>query len=236
MTPSQAEKLRKHVIVALDLDNRQDALALVESLFPMIDKFKIGSRMFTAFGPELINDIGRIGASVFLDLKYHDIPSVVGRACAVAAEHEHVFLLTVHALGGARMVAEAVAGAARNPNLKVIAVTALTSHSAGEIHTLGVSLDLEQWAEKLAALATEAGAHGLVCSPHELARLRAVTPSGCIFVTPGIRGAESRSDDQTRVMTAAEALSLGGSYLVIGRPIYAASDPLDAAQRIGATL
>ena len=236
MNSKQAETLRKHVIVALDLDSMEAALELVDRLFPIVNKFKVGSRMFTAFGPALLDAIAKRGASVFLDLKFHDIPSVVEAACASAAAHPGVFLMTIHALGGPRMVSQASDGAAQAGKAKVIAVTALTSHSGTDVHALGVRDSLEDWVEKLAVMATEAGAHGLVCSPHELERLKPLVPQNCVFVTPGIRTDDAASDDQTRVMTAAQAIERGSTYLVIGRPIYGAADPVEALKSIGATL
>ncbi|MEZ4460886.1 MAG: orotidine-5'-phosphate decarboxylase [bacterium] len=236
MNAEQAEKLRKHVIVALDLDTMDDALQLVDRLFPTVDKFKVGSRMFTAFGPALLDAIAKRGASVFLDLKFHDIPSVVQAACASAAQHPSVFLMTIHALGGPRMIAQASEGAGQTGSAKVIAVTALTSHSGTDVHALGVRDSLEDWVERLAVMATEAGAHGLVCSPHELERLKPIVPQNCIFVTPGIRTTDAAADDQTRVMTAAQAIERGSTYLVIGRPVYGAADPVHALEAIGATL
>ncbi len=236
MNPEQAAQLRKHTIVALDVDTQEQALALVDALFPAIDKFKIGSRMFTAFGPSILDAIGKRGASVFLDLKYHDIPSVVGSACAAAANHDAVFMLTVHASGGSHMVASAVEAVKNREGLKVVAVTALTSLGAPEIHSFGVECTLGDWAEKLALLALDADAHGIVCSAQELARLRPILPETTLFVTPGIRAADAVRDDQTRTMSAREALDLGSSYLVIGRPVYQAADPLLAIQKIGASL
>lgn len=235
MTPEQAARLRKHVIVALDFAQMEDALALVDQLFPRVDKFKVGSRLFTRYGPAILDALAERGAAVFLDLKFHDIPSVVGAACAQAALHPAVFLLTVHASGGARMVAQARASVAHRDDVRVIAVTALTSWASGELHTVGVELNLEDWALKLAELAVEAGADGVVCSPREVALLSARLPEGTTFVTPGIRfGGED--DDQTRTLDAAQALDQGASYLVIGRPIYAAADPSAALDAIGATL
>lgn len=234
MTPEQAQRLRQHVIVALDLETREAALELVEQLRPWVDKFKVGSRMFTQFGPALLDELHARGASIFLDLKFHDIPSVVGSACAAAAGHAGVFLLTVHASGGTRMIAQARSSVPSG--VSVVAVTALTSLSTAELHSIGIPLSIESWAEKLAELAVEAGAHGVVCSAQELACLRRLLPAETIFVTPGIRAEPTTGDDQTRTLGAAEALALGSTYLVIGRPIYDAVDPVAALHEIGATL
>jgi len=236
MNPDQAARLRRHTIVALDLDTQEQALELVDALFPIVDKFKIGSRMFTAFGPSILDAIAKRGGSVFLDLKFHDIPSVVGGACAAAADHEAVFMLTVHASGGSHMIAESVDAAKKKDGLTVVAVTALTSLGASEIHSFGVECTLEDWAEQLAKLAIDAGAHGIVCSAQELARLKPLLADATVFVTPGIRAPDAVRDDQTRTMSAREALDAGSTYLVIGRPIYAAADPLLALKNIGASL
>ena len=161
---------------------------------------------------------------------------VVGSACAAAAHHDAVFMLTVPASGGSHMIAEAVEAAKKRDGLKIVAVTALTSLGASEIHSFGVECTLEDWAEKLANLALDAGAHGIVSSAQELERLKPLLPESTVFVTPGIRAADAARDDQTRTMSAGEALKLGSSYLVIGRPVYQAADPLVAIQQIGASL
>jgi orotidine-5'-phosphate decarboxylase len=240
ITDLERKKLEKHVIVALDLDGIDDALELAGQLRPFVSRFKIGSRMFTRFGPRVLDKLGELGAEIFLDLKYHDIPSVVGEACKAAGEHPAVFMMTVHASGGTAMVAAAAEGLAaaraarEGADLAVVAVTALTSLSPGETRTLGIDLGLEDWAEKLARLALNAGADGLVCSAHEVERLRSIAGDEHIFVTPGIRpaGTSSSGEDQTRIRTPAHALAAGSDFLVIGRPIYKATDPVAAIQGI----
>lgn len=232
------DRFRKHVIAALDLEELDDALALVDQLGSSVDKYKIGSRMFTRYGPRVLDELAERGRKVFLDLKYHDIPSVVENACAEAAKHEAVFLLTVHASGGTQMIARAVEGAKtrRDERPRVVAVTALTSLSPSETRLLGIDIGLEEWAEKLGRLAIDAGADGIVCSAREVERMRGAL-GDVVYVTPGIRPASwEQPDDQTRVMTPAEALDSGSSYLVIGRPIYRADDPVEAVAKLAGEL
>ena len=243
MNELQRTRLREHVIAALDVDTAEQAEALVRQLSPWIDKFKIGSRMFTAEGPSILDRLGALDAKVFLDLKYHDIPSVVGDACRIAAGHESVFLMTIHAAGGSHMIARAVEGAragraGQSDPPQVVAVTALTSISAAEMHTLGIGMELVDWAEKLALTAIDAGADGIVCSAAEAERFRGLLGDGPTFVTPGIRPQVEGQDhgDQVRVMTPKAGLDAGSSYLVIGRPIYKADDPVAAVHAIGASL
>lgn len=227
--------VRKHVIVALDLDDIEEAMDLVDRLGSAVDKFKVGSKMFTRYGPRVLDELGSRGRKVFLDLKFHDIPSVVEGAVAQAAEHEAVFMLTVHAVGGSQMVASAVAGAKRRREQPphVVAVTALTSLSPAETRLLGVELSLDEWATKLAELAIEAGADGVVSSANEVRELRRRLGDEVLYVTPGIRPSSwQQPDDQSRVMTPKEALNAGSSFLVIGRPVYRADDPLDAIESI----
>lgn len=239
---AEYDKSRAHVIAALDLDTMYEALEVARSLQGVVKRFKIGSKLFTRCGPKILDELGEIGAKVFLDLKYHDIPSVVGAACQEAARHEAVFLMTVHALGGATMVARAVegatAGSVDRQAPQIVAVTALTSHSQDDVATLGINanLDIGAWAAKLGDVAIGAGAAGLVCSAKEVGDLRARFPDA-VLVTPGIRPeGYGKQDDQTRVVTPADALAAGSSYLVIGRPIYQAEDPRQAAEEIARSL
>lgn len=241
-TPVQRERFGRHVIVALDVDTVEEAARAARALSGLAARVKIGSRLFTAYGPAVVDAVAAHGMSVFLDLKYHDIPSVVGDACRMAAAHEAIFMVTVHALGGQKMIAQAVAGAqarareGRDP-LHVVAVTALTSMAEGEQAALGVAdATLGAWASRLGALAMEAGAAGLVCSAEEVGALRGAHGAGCVLVTPGIRLAGAVGDDQTRVVGPAQALERGSSYLVIGRPIMAAADVRAAAEQIAAAL
>lgn len=236
-----SELVRDQVVVALDVDGLDEALELVDELDGLIERFKVGSKLFAQAGPRAIEALAERGGRVFVDLKLHDIPSVVGQTCEVLAGHESVFMLTAHAVGGSAMIAEAVRGAERGAAgeraPQVVAVTALTSHSPEELGALGIGSELQAWAEQIGQLALEAGADGLVCSARELGRLRERCP-GAVLVTPGIRprGWRGGADDQARVVSPAEAISLGSDYLVIGRPIYQAEDPRGAVAAIAREL
>ena len=219
------------VIAALDVADRDEALRLADALSGVIERVKIGSRLFTRCGPELVLELGARGLGVFLDLKFHDIPSVVGAACREAAGLEPVFLITVHALGGRPMIEEAVRGARAGGRARVVAVTALTSHDDAELSRLGLPGGAGVLAARLAAVAERAGADGVVSSAAEVARLRSTYPD-FVLVTPGIRPAGSARGDQRRTATPAEAARAGSDFLVVGRPIYRADDPAAAARAI----
>ena len=220
--------------MALDVDTRKDALELADLLRGTAGGFKIGSRLFTSEGPSLVSALADRGDRVFLDLKFHDIPTVVAGAVRAAA-CLGTWMLTVHASGGRAML-EAARLAARQADRppRVIGVTVLTSLDAGELARIGVSRTLPDHVEALADLVISAGLDGIVASPLEAERLRARLGPAPTIVTPGIRSATdtrgSSGDDQVRTLSAAEALSAGASYLVIGRPIIAAPDPLAAAR------
>ncbi|RVU47006.1 orotidine-5'-phosphate decarboxylase [Lujinxingia sediminis] len=222
--------VRERVVVALDFDTLDEALELVETLGERVARYKVGMRLFTRYGPEILNALDARGAKVFLDLKFHDIPSVVSDACAAAAEHPGVFMLTVHASGGEAMLRQAVRGAERgrpeDPPL-VVAVSALTSLKSRELPSVGVGMGVTDWAEKLGALALKSGVNGVVCSAHEAEGLRARVGTRPVLVTPGIRleDVHIAGDDQARTMTPGRAMASGSTYLVIGRPIYQAPDP-----------
>ena len=237
MNADQEAKLRSHVIAALDLPTIDQAMDLVDTLDGRIGRYKIGSKLFTKYGPRIIEALAERDVEVFLDLKYHDIPSVVADAVANAAEFDNVFMVTVHASGGEKMVrlaGEAAGEGAGAPS--VVAVTALTSLSEEEIRAFGIESSLESWAEVLARSAVSAGADGVVCSALEAARFRNILGDDPLLVTPGIRLAGAADDDQTRVMTPGRALDAGSDFLVIGRPIYQADDPIAAVQAIGESL
>jgi len=230
------------LIVALDVQTTQEARELVELLGPEVGMFKVGSQLFTAAGPEIVRDIVRSGSRVFLDLKFHDIPNTVA-AAAVEATRLGVTILNVHAGGGPEMMrrtAAAVSEAAAVEGLlrpAIIAVTVLTSADKATLNAVGVENTPEEQVIKLARLAAENGMDGLVASPLEVGAIRTAIPQrGFLIVTPGIRPAGSALDDQKRVMSPAETVLAGADYLVVGRPIIAAKDPVAAAKMIGAEI
>jgi orotidine-5'-phosphate decarboxylase len=216
------------IIVALDFANAKDALSLVNQLDPTLCKLKVGKELFTAVGPQLVEQLVDKGFKVFLDLKFHDIPNTVAKACE-AASNLGVWMLNVHASGGSAMMKAALEGVNNSKySPYLIAVTVLTSMSQENLTEMGIHNSIENQVLKLASLAQEAGLHGVVCSAMEAAQLRKVTGNDFLLVTPGIRPATASLDDQNRVMTPSKALSMGASYLVIGRPITQAKDPIQA--------
>lgn len=224
------------VIVALDYPEPAPALALARRLDPARVRVKVGKELFTAAGPRVVQDLSALGFEVFLDLKYHDIPNTVAGACRAAADLG-VWMVNVHALGGRRMLEaarEAVAVSRRRPLL--IAVTVLTSLDAADLRDLGFSEGPEALVLCLAKLTADCGLDGVVCSPCEITPLRAALPSGFTLVTPGIRPGGGSTGDQKRVLGPREALALGASYLVIGRPITGATDPMEALAAIEAEI
>ncbi len=224
------------IIVVLDYPSSDAALALVEQLDPKRCNVKVGKELFTRAGPDVVRALVDRGFRVFLDLKYHDIPNTVGAACAAATDLG-VWMLNVHASGGPAMLQAAraaVGDAADRP--KIIAVTVLTSLDSNDLSAAGFAGDTATTASKLAKLTEECGLDGVVCSPQEIAMMRAERSDNFLLVTPGIRPAGSAVGDQKRVMTPADALAAGASYLVIGRPITAAPDPMEAFAAIEASL
>ena len=220
------------IIVALDYAEAADALALAERLDPAACRLKVGKELFTAAGPQLVQALIARGFDVFLDLKFHDIPNTVAKACEAAARLG-VWMLNVHASGGLAMMQaarEGVARSGRNPRL--IAVTVLTSMDQTALKQVGIATSVQGQVLHLAGLTKEAGLDGVVCSAQEATLLRsALGPDFCL-VTPGIRPASASLDDQSRVVTPADAVRNGAHYLVIGRPITAAADPLAALAAI----
>jgi len=223
--------------VALDVETADRAFELVNELRDVAGMFKIGSTLFTAVGPQIVKDIIASGSRVFLDLKFHDIPHQVAGAARSAAELG-VSLFTIHASGGSEMMkraAEAVSEVAeRNgtPRAKILAISVLTSVDSAILSQIGVSDSPAESVLRLVKLAESSGVDGVVASPQEVASIRAtVTNPKFLVVTPGIRPATAQ-DDQRRVATPAAALAAGADYLVIGRPITGAPDPLAAAHAI----
>ncbi|MDP2695399.1 MAG: orotidine-5'-phosphate decarboxylase [Gallionella sp.] len=216
------------IIVALDYPAAAPALALAERLQPELCRLKVGKELFTATGPALLEQLMRRGFEIFLDLKFHDIPNTTAQACKAAAGLG-VWMVNVHALGGRKMLEaarEAVAHSAQPP--KLIAVTALTSMAQEDLADIGIAATPAEMVLRLAKLAQDSGLDGVVCSAQEAALLREQCGNEFCLVTPGIRPLQASLDDQSRVMTPLAALQAGSSYLVIGRPITKAADPLQA--------
>lgn len=223
------------LIVALDFPDTRQAEELAAQLEPAACRLKVGKELFVRGGPQLLERLQARGFEVFLDLKFHDIPNTVAGACRAAAELG-VWMVNVHALGGSAMMQaarEAVAAASAQPLL--IAVTVLTSHDAAGLQELGLA-DPATLVQRLAHLAHQAGMDGVVCSAREASMLRAQEGEDFRLVTPGIRPAAAAADDQRRVMTAAAALAAGADYLVVGRPITAAPDPMAALAALQAEI
>jgi orotidine-5'-phosphate decarboxylase len=197
---------------------------------------KVGLEMYTACGPDCVREVADLGYKVFLDLKLHDIPNTVAKAVESASKLP-IGMLTLHTSGGREMMEWAVKAQRQHaPGLLLLGVTVLTSMGEGDLRGVGVAASPAEQVARLGSLAAEAGLRGLVCSPQEIAVLRARLPADMQFVTPGIRPREASLDDQTRVMTPGEAAKAGANYLVVGRPIFKAADPVAAARAILAEL
>jgi orotidine-5'-phosphate decarboxylase len=235
------EKIRNPIIAALDVPSAEQALKLAQQIAPVVGAFKIGSELFTSAGPDIVKKIRATGASVFLDLKFHDIPNTVAKAVASATRLD-VQMITIHTSGGLEMMRAAEASAqqtatqsGRNTPL-VLGVTVLTSFNSDTLAEIGCQPNVGAQVERLANLAVKAGLRGLVCSPLEIADLRQFLPAHIQLVTPGIRTGAEKTDDQKRTLTPREAIQAGASWLVIGRPIYAAENPRAAAEKILSSL
>ena len=227
------------LLIALDVGSATDATTLADGLRGAVGGFKVGSQLFTAAGPGVVRELADRGDRVFLDLKFHDIPNTVAGAIRSAAALG-VWMVNVHAAGGAAMMAAARAAAEDSPGGRplVIAVTVLTSMDAAALRSVGVPSDPLTQVLHLAHLAREAGLDGVVASPQETAAIRQACGPDFLIVTPGIRGgaAASGSDDQQRTASPAGAMAAGSSYLVVGRPITGATDPRAAAELIAAEM
>ena len=229
--------MKNPIIVALDVPESSAALTLAQSVAPAVGAFKIGKELFVSAGPDIVKRVRDTGASVFLDLKFHDIPNTVAKAVASATRLD-VQMLTVHTCGGSTMLERALKGAneaAKQTGNKaplILGVTVLTSMDESDLHEVSVNKTPESQVIHLAQMATGAGLKGLVCSPKEIAPLREVLPPEVKLITPGIRPVGSEAGDQKRVMSPTEAIEAGADWLVIGRPIYAADNPREAAESI----
>jgi orotidine-5'-phosphate decarboxylase len=231
-------KAKDKLIVALDVDGAAQALELFVALRDVVGMFKVGSQLFTAAGPEVVRQIIARGGRVFLDLKFHDIPNTVA-AAGVEAARLGVSIFNVHASGGAEMLKRTVAAVAEVstreglPRPKVIAVTVLTSMDQQSLAQVGFKDDPRSLVVSLASSAAQCGLDGVVASPREIESIReAISDPDFLIVTPGIRSTRDASDDQKRTLTAAAAIRAGADYLVVGRPILTAADPIAAAGAI----
>ncbi len=222
------------MIVALDVQTREEAVAKVREIGDAVGFYKIGLELFTAEGPDVVKAVKDLGKKVFLDLKFHDIPRTVERAVRSGGKLG-VDLMTIHSVGGKAMIRAAADAAAEfgEKGPKILAVTVLTSLDQSDLADIGVAnrTPAEQ-VLAMARFATENGAHGLVCSPKEVGALSKALKAGTIFVTPGVRPAGSAVGDQKRVATPADAVRDGATHLVVGRPVLAAPDPAAAARAI----
>lgn len=220
------------LILVLDAPSPREVTPALKRLAGTVTWVKVGLEMFTACGPDCVREVAGLGFKVFLDLKLHDIPNTVAKSVESVAKLP-IGMLTIHTGGGREMMAWAVKAQQQHaPQLRLLGVTVLTSMGAKDLNEVGVAAAPEAQVLRLGKLAVEAGLRGLVCSPLELAPLRAALPADVALVTPGIRPREAGLDDQTRVMTPGEAARAGSSFIVVGRPIWKAADPVAAARAI----
>ena len=226
------------LIVALDVNNRQEAVEKVKAIGDSVGFYKIGLELFTAEGPDVVKAVKDLGKRIFLDLKLHDIPRTVERAVKSGGKLG-VDLMTIHSVGGKAMIRAAADAAAEfgANGPKILAVTVLTSLDQTDLEDVGIKgrTPAEQ-VEAMARFAVDNGANGLVCSPREVGNLSKMLKAGTLFITPGVRPAGSAVGDQKRVATPAEAVRDGATHLVVGRPILAAEDPVAAAKAIRAEM
>jgi orotidine-5'-phosphate decarboxylase len=233
--------VRERLIVALDLDNLEEVKQLVRLLVPEIGMFKVGKQLFTYAGPQAVRLIQELGGEIFLDLKFHDIPNTVAKA-AIEATRLGVKMFNVHASGSLEMMRTTVREVRRICRQEkrrqpiMLAVTVLTSLNQDDLKRLGVGGKVTDQVVRLALLTKEAGMDGVVASPHEVASIRSACGRRFVIVTPGIRSAQGEHNDQQRVMTPAGAIAAGVDYIVVGRPILEAQDPVAAARGIVAEM
>lgn len=226
-------ELGPRIIVAMDFDNAADCIAMAKRLSPATCRLKVGKELFTACGPKIVEQLMTLGFSIFLDLKFHDIPNTTSKAVKAAADLG-VWMVNVHASGGERMMM-----AARNileqrtgSRPLLIAVTVLTSLEAADLKSVGINDDPEQQVRRLARLTHTCGLDGIVCSAREARSMKLLFGNDFHLVTPGIRLDSSNTDDQRRTLTPVDAIAAGSSYLVIGRPITQAADPVATCKSI----
>lgn len=232
-------KAKERIVLALDVDTKEKALELVNDLKDYVGVFKVGMQLFNSAGPKIVEEINQLGGKVFVDLKLHDIPNTVSAAGKVLTRL-NCYMFNVHAAGGREMMkktadevaAEALKLGINNPI--TIAVTVLTSISQSELENdmFIKDMKIEELVVNWALMAKESGINGVVCSPQEITAIRRACGSDFKIVTPGIRPAWAAKNDQKRITTPREAIELGADYIVIGRPITAADDPIEAAQKI----
>jgi orotidine-5'-phosphate decarboxylase len=222
---------RQRLIIALDVSTAAAARQIVAAVGDSALTYKVGMQLYTAEGPQVVRDLVGSGRRVFLDLKYHDIPNTVAAAVSEAAKLG-VSMLTVHAAGGGKMLRAAVEAAQARPGLMVLAATVLTSLDEHDLDKIGVRGSVEDSVVRLATIALANGCQGVVASAREASKLRAELGNNFAIVTPGVRPAGSSAGDQVRIVTPAEAIAAGVSYIVVGRPITEAADPAAEARAI----
>ncbi|NES83787.1 MAG: orotidine-5'-phosphate decarboxylase [Moorea sp. SIO2B7] len=228
--------LTDRIIVPLDVPTLTEAIALVDKL-PQVSFWKVGLELFVSAGPEILKILQERQKKIFLDLKFHDIPNTVAGACR-SAKNYRVDFLTIHATAGRKALEGAVEAIGKDaPRPKLLAISLLTSLNSRELaFDLKIPLELPEYALQMALLAKESGLDGAVCSPQEVEQLRLLCGDDFLFICPGVRPSWSEKGDQKRVMTPAQAIKAGADYLVIGRPLTAAINPVEAWERIGEEL
>lgn len=228
---------KEKLIIALDVDTREKALALVDTLKSDVKFFKIGLELFSSCGPSIVGDVSRKGCRIFLDLKYHDIPNTVSKS-AVNATRLGVFMLNLHALGGYEMMKKSASAVREEADRlkitrpKVVAVTILTSMDEMALKKAGINDTMDAEVLRLARLAKEAGLDGVVASPSEITLLREALGNDFLIVTPGVRPEWAAAGDQKRIASPAQAIADGASYIVVGRPVTEAGEPKEAVRKI----